>query len=318
MLPTSSPNHCSQCGKPLDEHYVINQRGQYFCSEACCDTYHELHADQFKEADDDHPYYFEYSSIRQQFLNWADWKSLLQEKSDAASYPNAYAQWHADDLIDELDNILWHYRDYIQTEGDDGPVAREIYGYTLKLRRIQRQLLIWRPERHLYFGFYCYESETALAKKLLEDVRAAEGVGVILSLNQHSHPFHVHFDYVFATEQERDKMMVLLKPYFERNGLDMTVYDAHLCDGGCGDYLDAADSLYRHDGWLYCESCLDLKDVGEMDAGKLQRLLAYYNCHHEELQKLIYDKYGEYDRYKQWIRRACHVHSVNFPAWSEF
>lgn len=316
MLPASSPNHCTQCGNPVDEYYTINQRGQYFCSEACCDTYYECHSDQFNEADDDHPYFFDYSSIRQQFLTWTAWELLLQEKAENASYPNAYAQWHADDLIDELDEILWQYRDYIQTEGDDGPFSREIYSYTLKLRRIQRQLLIWRPERPLYFGFYCYESEPEIVESLIEEMRAAEGAVVVGILNQHSHPFHAYFDYVFATEPERDEMQLLLIPYFDRNGLDLTAYEAFLCDGGCGDYLDVADNLYWHDGWIYCESCLDLKDVGEMDADKLQHILAYYDRNNIELQKLIHDKHGDYDRYKQWIRRACRVHHIDFPFWA--
>ncbi|MDF2923632.1 MAG: hypothetical protein K0R57_2546 [Paenibacillaceae bacterium] len=306
----------SQCAQPVDARYVVNQRGQYFCSEECHQIYYKQQPDKFKEADDDHPYYFDYLSIRQVFLHWFDWKSILQEMSQASPYPNAYAQWNADDCIDELDCIICEYKDYIQTEGDDGIFSREIYNYTLKLQQIQQQILLWRPERQIYHGLYCYEDKPGLAEKLLEEAAAAKGPMVVQNLVHHSHPFHTNFDYVFETDQEQNEMLTLLLPYFERNQLDLTAYDAHLCDGGCNDYLDSSDSLYWHHGWFYCETCLDLEDVGEMDLSRLQRLLAYYDHHDEDLHKLIHDKQGDYDRYKKWIRRACRVHQIDIPAWA--
>ncbi|WP_156920651.1 hypothetical protein [Thermicanus aegyptius] len=313
----NSSNLCVQCAKPVDERYVVNQRGQYFCSEECHEIYHELYADEFKEMDDDHPYYFDYSSIRQEFIYWTEWKSLLQKKAESCCYLNAHAQWNADDFIDELDDIIWEYRDYIQTDGDDGIFAREIYNYTLKLRHIQQQLLKWRPERAIYYGLYFYDCEPNITEKLLEEIRAAESDEVVQTLDQHSHPFHEHFDYIFKTAQERDSIFSLLSPYFESKGFHLRTYSAHLCDGGCGDYLDLSDSLYWQNGWFYCESCLDNYDVGELSLDGLKRLLRYFEENNEKLQRIIYDESGDYDRFKSMIRRACRIHQIEFPVWVE-
>lgn len=305
---------CIQCNNRLDERYLVNHRADYFCSEECHDLYHETNAHKSKEHDDDHPYYFDYSTIRQQYIYWFDnWKLLLQK---ASKHVNEYAQWNADDFIDDIDEIIWAYKDYIVTEGDDGIFAYEIYNYTQKLMKIQCEILQWRPERQTFYGLSSESIEGRVLEEITAEICAAEGNEFRQIISDHAHQFHEYLDLIFDDFDERDIMEERLHPYFQRHKIELNSYSSHLCDGGCGDYLDAEDNDFWNDGWFYCDSCLRNKDVGELTIAELKRHLQYYLDNADDLQPIINDKQEEYVRYKSLIRRACRVHNVEIPDWA--
>ncbi|WP_169503734.1 hypothetical protein [Paenibacillus lemnae] len=131
---------CRHCAAPVSEYYSINYLGDYFCGDLCHETFHEANEEQFDHCDEDHPDHFDYSSIRREYMYWNDhWTELLQEITKNS---NTYAQ-EANDFIQELDEIIEAYSDYILTEGEDGVFAYEIYQYTLKLGEIQRHIQDW-------------------------------------------------------------------------------------------------------------------------------------------------------------------------------
>ncbi|WP_433945515.1 hypothetical protein [Paenibacillus sp. SN-8-1] len=307
---------CKQCAHSIDEHYLINYRGDYFCGENCHETYHEANAHEFNESDDGHPYYFDYSSIRQEFIHWSqNWTKFLQEE---LKYSNEYAQWTADDLVDSLDEIIWSYEQYIFTEGGDGVFAREIYQYTLKLREIQDHILKWRPHRETYYGMQCcfnYDDTISdeLISSYLNDIMEKEGSELEDDRYQRPHPFHEYFDWVFNFEGDRDFWFEVLSPYFHSSPLELDTYTAHLCDGGCNDYLDISDTDYWHDGWFYCHSCISNKEVGELDRENLVDNIKFYNQHMDIIQKL-----ENPEGFRSLIRRACRIHRIEMPEWAQY
>jgi hypothetical protein len=142
-------NHCVHCVTTLDERYLVNEYENYFCSEECYEKHSEIHI----QLDEDHPYYFDYSTIRRDYLDWLDnWEAALLN----AIHSNRCPQWVADELVDDVDDYISGYDDYIAIEGDDGIFASEIYDYTQKLEELQKLILQWRPVREIYYGIRYY------------------------------------------------------------------------------------------------------------------------------------------------------------------
>jgi hypothetical protein len=307
---------CKQCAHPIAEHYLINQRGDYFCGDKCHEIFHDANAHEFIEFDDDHPYYFDYSSIRQEYIYLTDnWVKLFQKKTKDS---NVYAQFEADDLIDQMDEIIWAYKDYIHSEGDDGIFAYEIYQYTIKLREIQKQLLKWRPERETYYALSCYydyDYDNADSHNIINDYLndVAEKEGSILAENRckRPHPFHEYFDWIFDFQWERDYWLDTLSPYFQSSSLNLETYTAHLCDGCCNDFLDIKNIHNWYDGWFYCDSCMSNKEIGELSNDGLLKYIEYYNVHTDKIESL-----ENPNRFRSLIRRACRIHQIEMPDWA--
>lgn len=134
---------CRNCNKETLNDYLINQLGDIFCNEEC----HEQFADKTNLLDDDHPYYNEYYRAREVYLYWLNWEREL-EKSSSPS-------WDVNVMIEQMDEAIASFRDFIYSEGDDGPYAWEIYQYTRKLRAIQLQIIDWFPKnRNEHYYLY--------------------------------------------------------------------------------------------------------------------------------------------------------------------
>lgn len=100
-------------------------------------------------------------------------------------------------------------------------------------------------------------------------------------------------------------------------GVSASLYEAHLCDAGCGDYLDIDESQYWQEGWFYCESsgCLDEKSIGSIPLKELQKDFKYCEGRSVELEK---DSKWEYwGNYTSKVRRSCRLLEIDTPEWAK-
>lgn len=304
---------CKYCHKPVGDEYLVNQYGDYFCNDDCYDNYYNQDIPEVMnlQSDDTHPYIDDYQAIRRHYLDWRSWKKQL----DAEEH---FAWLVVNDMLDDLDRVMEPFMDFYFREGDDGVFAWEIYQYVLKLQEIQKEIVRWHPDnRTLYYAFYIQSDSLngeALEGKLMQCLIEEQDNVTLNLLRENRHPCRIDPEYVFEYESDRQEVLDMLEEILAANGMEAVLYEAHLCDAECGDYLDRGDSNYWHDGWFYCDSCTDYwKYIGYYDSKELEKDIKYYEENPDDLVKDSRDEY--WVRYTAKIRRSCLLLNVEIPEW---
>lgn len=303
---------CKECGVEVFEDYIINQHGTHFCSEACLEKWEEETEVGFEYSDENHPYHFDYKTIRGDFLYWnASWKSQLQKGG------NEYSQQAVNQLLEDFDEILGNYGDYVRSEGDDGAFAQEIYLYTVKFRELQNDILAWRPERYAYFGIEdsSFNDSIEVVERIWAQIYLNSDEAGFRMIQDHAHRYHAYFDVVFSKdEHDMDETLNEFQQVLAPIKVEVSAYHAALCDGGCGDHMDL-NGGYWDDGWLVCDSCKENKCLGGFSKADLVSDLVYYEENPDELARML-GTFDFHEHYKSAIRRACKEHDVDVPDWA--
>ena len=295
---------CLFCGKEPDETYRVNEYGDVFCHDDCYENYYESH----ECSDTIHPYMDDYESIRRTYLEWLeDWENDVDLDPE-----NHNLQYHVDAILDRIDEVYEAYFDYYFTEGDDGVFAREIYLYLLKFQDLQKEILLWRPHREVFF----YLSLTLSIDEKMEDWRVfskylyqIEAIELYELLKDHVHPYDI-LAFYFETREELDRAIEMLEQTFHD---DIYLYcdEASRCEGQCAD-IEVIDDVGYLDGWFFCDSCAQFYYPGFFPIEELQKEIELID-ERIELEEPL-KKYN-WHFYIRKIKRSCRYHEIDYPEW---
>jgi hypothetical protein len=306
---------CINCNIDVNETYRVNQLGELFCSDNCYEEYttENLSA----SIDHNHPYIDIYENIRSTYINWLqNWEEDLQ-----SSYPDN-PLLKADDINDKIDEILYKHNDFYNTEGNDGIFAHEIYSYLLKLEKLQRDILNWRPERETYY----YLSIASLSEnaeinitnwfefsKYLYEIKA---VNLFILLKDNVHPYD-ELAFYFESESHLDEVLQEIEVVFGKDSKEDIYFDeAYICEGECHDYEVISDiSIETQNGWCFCYSCEEQFYPGFFSK---EELLQEINQNNEADIQLKYSKTTYWHFYIRKVKRSCRYLDIGFPDWIDF
>lgn len=305
---------CEYCLKEIDEKYIIDSKGNQFCSEHCLEEYLEEGEYSF----DPHPYEDTYLLIRSSYIHLLEsWERSLQQVTEDLEDA-------VDELLEEIDELIDDHADFIFTEGDDGPYAWEIYQYTIKLRGLQNQIFAWRPQRKTYYwvtGSNHYGNLDAEEEKRYENMCAdlyLNGYEEFLAflIDQHQHPYHWGVNYIFERRDMAEEALKILLPFCSKHGVEVSLIEAHKCEAHCGDILETDADTYVN-GWFYCYSCKESDEHGIFTLQELEMELEYYDNHEEERQMIIYEREDWCAPFKRKIKRTCRALNYEIPLWAD-
>ena len=307
--------NCINCSIEVGVAYRVNQLGDYFCSDNCYDQYTNENSN--APDDNNHPYIDKYEYIRSTYIDWLhNWKEELQ-----TSYPDN-PLYKSDEMNDKIDEILYYFNDFYITKGDDGIFAHEIYLYYLKLEKIQKEILNWRPERERYF-YLSIDSLLQNAEinipnwlefaKYLYEIKA---VNLFFLLKDNVHPYD-ELSFFFESESHLGEVLQEIEMIFGKDLMeDLYVDEAYICEGECHDYevIDDVD-MDAQNGWFFCYSCGDQYYPGYFTK---EELLKEINQNNDGDIQLKYSKTSFWHFYIRKIKRSCRYHDIDFPDWIDY
>lgn len=306
---------CTHCNKETDEKYIIDVAGCYYCSEECIENYQVHNSVSF---DDEHPYEDTYLILRHNYIE------LIGQWEDELNQKNGYLESKVDELLEEIDELINDHAGFINSEGDDGPYAWEIYQYTLKLRELQRRIFNWRPNRKMLYWVDGTSDDYRMSD--IEQRGIYDRINTDLYLDGHEdfiyyvtkhyqHPWHWGLNYVFDDAEMAQEAFEIFKPYCEKHGVDLSIIESYKCEGSCGDVLETDANTYIN-GWFYCYSCENSGKYGLFTLQELEGELQYYKNNEEERQVVIYERMDWCYWYKKKIKRTCRAYEIGVPAWA--
>ncbi len=222
--------NCAHCGKETDDKYIIDAVGSYYCSEDCIEDYQENSSVSF---DDKHPYEDAYLMLRRLFIE------IIDQWEDGLSQRTSNIETEVDDLLGGIDELISNHQDFINSEGDDGPYAWEIYQYTLKLRELQQRIVLWRLNRKLIYwvtgGDYNYGSMDDNQKEMYDKVctnlyMTGYEEFILYVIKHHQHPFHWGLNYVFDNLEMAKEAFEILNAVGEKHGVSISIVEYHKCE----------------------------------------------------------------------------------------
>ncbi|WP_080831878.1 hypothetical protein [Cohnella massiliensis] len=305
---------CIHCKKEYDEKYIIDAKGNRYCSEDCMEQYMEANDISFPP----YPYEDTYLMLRNSYIELLDgWESTLNRATidleDAV-----------DELMEEIDSLIEDHYDFILSEGDDGPYAWEIYQYTNKLKELQQRIFAWRPNRKtLYWitsdhGNYgdLGEAGEEVYQKICTDLYLAGYEEFILYVTEHlQHPYHWGLNYIFDNLEMAQEAYEVLLTVCDKHGVDLRMVNAHKCEAHCRDILEADADTYVN-GWFYCYSCKESDHHGVYSVDELDEWIRYYNENETDRQILIHEREEWCFPFKKKIRRSCRTWERELPEWA--
>jgi hypothetical protein len=295
---------CLFCGKVVDEKYRVNEYGDVFYNDDCYNHFYETH----ECKDILHPYIDDYESIRSNYLDWLEnWEHDINVDPERNNL-----QYHADDILDKIDEVYEAYRDFLYTEGDDGVFAREIYSYLRKFQDLQQKILLWRPEREIFFYLSLELSVNeniadweAFAKYLYQ----IEAIEIYELLKDHVHPYDT-LAFYFETQEELDMVIEKLEQIFH-DDIDIYYDKASRCEGECAD-IEVIDNVGYQNGWFFCDSCEQSYYPRFFAKEELQKEIQLID-ELIELQKPL--KKSNWHFYIRKMKRSCRYHEIDYPEW---
>ncbi|MDQ0352377.1 hypothetical protein J2R98_002221 [Alkalibacillus filiformis] len=128
---------CKVCRKKPRVERRVNAEGVLFCSNDCYETYGKKVGHPMDDLN--HPYIDDYEMIRLDYIRWAN---DLEDQ--------LYGEWvfgapRKVDLIENINELLEEYIDYIGLEGSDGLFSQEIYDYTQQFEAMIATIRTWEP-----------------------------------------------------------------------------------------------------------------------------------------------------------------------------
>lgn len=311
---------CIQCQSEACNHYRMNQNGELFCNDDCYDIY--MSENDHAPDDHNHPYIDEYEAIRTNYIDWLDhWEKDLENAfiDDVYNKSGNGVLLTADEMNDKIDEVFESFFDYYQTEGDDGVFAKEIYGYLLKFENLQRKILDWRPdEREIYYHFSLWFKSGAFNKDIYDTEQfytllvQMEENDLFKELKEHQHPYDT-LAFVYENQEDVDQIQYTLAQKFGNKIEDMGSSEAHLCDGGCGDYEDICDvNMNDLNGWFFCCSCSEKYLPGFFTKDDLLKEIQFMDADDNFVE---HSKFDSWHYYIRKIKRSCRYHDFEFPDW---
>lgn len=308
--------NCTNCQIVInDEVYRVNQNGEYFCTDNCYDKYTEDNVN--SPNDSNHPYIDIYENIRSAYIDWLhNWEEELEK-----SYPDN-PQYKADEVNDQIDEILHKHNDFYITKGDDGIFSQEIFLYLIKFKKLQKDILVWRPARETYYylsmGYLLEIAEIKIHdwtdfSKYLYEIKADR---LFFLLKDNVHPYD-ELAFYFEDKSQLDEVIQEIGIVFGEDLMeDVSYYEAYICEGECHDYevIDDVD-IQAQNGWFFCCSCEDSYYPGYFSKEVLMEDLCLDNV--QDIQ-LKYSKTPNWHYYIRKIKRSCRYHDIDFPDWIEF
>ncbi|MDQ0086734.1 hypothetical protein J2T12_000128 [Paenibacillus anaericanus] len=139
---------------------------------------------------------------------------------------------------------------------------------------------------------------------------------ILYVMKNHQHPYHWGVNYVFDNAEMAAEAFEILKPVCDKHGLEISLDEAHKCEGHCGDILNASDDTYIN-GWFYCYSCKESEEHGVFTVQELEVEFRYYEEHEEERQVVIHEHRDWCYSYKKKIKRSCRAFGIDIGLWAD-
>lgn len=304
-------DYCKQCTKVVDEKYIVNLNGDFFCSEDCMESSNDFYPS--------HPYEDQYLSIRTTYIE------LLENWEEKLASAESYLEDKVDSFYEEIDEVVEAYSDFINTEGDDGVFANEIYQYTLKLKALQKKIFAWRPARETYYWISSelglYGSDDIKDKGLFDKITTAlymDGYGddLLEIVKNYAHPYHWGCNLVLKSYEDALEVYEVTKPYFDKYEQDLNLIESHRCEAGCGDIVSKSDDNLFINGWFYCYTHSESGDYGIYSEIELTKEINSIAENSSDRQTIIDDKADWCYPFKEKIKRSCRTYQIEIPDWA--
>ncbi|WP_342513512.1 hypothetical protein MKY34_01585 [Sporosarcina sp. FSL K6-1522] len=129
---------CKVCRRKPGIERRVNSEGILFCSDDCYEAYED------SSNDYDHPYMDDYEAVRFEYIEW------MKNYED-----DLYGYWlfggpRKEELVENLDSLVYEFHEYDRLEGSDGIFSEEIYQYLLAFEDLKDVIINWEVnEREL-------------------------------------------------------------------------------------------------------------------------------------------------------------------------
>lgn len=319
---------CIKCEKQVKFDYIMDEFGYTFCNENCLQKYMDKNPTKYQLPL--HPYISEYEHVRSEYIyfmnNWMDRLVLADD-----------TLWEMDRLITAIDALLSEYFSFYISDGDDGVFHREIMTYLKKLRKLQADIVNWRPKKRkklyqveLLFteegnyqqpreGKYdyperdyiiCYNHLETYIDNILKEkfsmLTATMYYGKVefdsFTLMENS----IHF--VYEDKEDAKELVEACKNFFNEKDVEIILNPAYLCDCGC-DVYRTEDYMVIIDDWFFDYSCEERNLPKTYSKTELEKIVS------SDIDDLPMPIYNE--PFVMKVRRACIYHDISYPPWAD-